>query len=282
MDKPTIAASVYAPGSRAGQAANNDDRATNSDDRATNPGAVANPVGPPAIPDLPALPTPRRLATDAADLLRDQILAGGLVRGTHLVEARLAGQLNVSRGTVREAFRVLAAEGLIVEGTRRGAFVVSLTGADVREIYDVRAAVEGRAAQLIARAGDASAIEQLDAIVRRIEDAASTGDVATVRRLDLEFHEQVCALSGNRRLHDVFLRHVPAVQTLIRYDDRLHSSLETAATQHRPLVEALRSGDPEAAARAFQRHCEDARDLVAPYFEPARSRAGQSGTSSSR
>jgi DNA-binding GntR family transcriptional regulator len=76
-------------------------------------------------------------------------------------------------------------------------------------------------------------------------------------------------LSGNRRLHDVFLRHVPAVQTLIRYDDRLHFSLETTAAQHRPLLDALRGGDPEAAARAFQAHCEEARDLVAPYFDSA-------------
>ena len=224
---------------------------------------------PTALPELPALPAPRRLASDAADILRDQILTGGLVRGTHLVEARLAAQLNVSRGTVREAFRILAAEGLIVEGSRRGAFVVSLTAADVREIYDVRAAIEGRAAQLIVRSADPAVIAELDRIVGEIEAAARAGDVGAVRTKDLEFHEQVCVLSHNRRLHDVFLRHVPAVQTLIRYDDRLHFSLETTAAQHRPLLDSLTGGDSEAAARAFQLHCEEARDLVAPYFDSA-------------
>lgn len=216
---------------------------------------------------LPALPAPRRLAEDAADILRERILAGGLVRGTHLVEAKIAAQLNVSRGTVRAAFSILAAEGLIVEGTRRGAFVVSLTGADVREIYDVRAAVEGRAAQLIVRAGLPAVLADLDGIVSAMEAAAKAGDVATVRRLDLEFHERVCVLSGNRRLHEVFVRHVPAVQTLIRHDDRLHFPGEATAAQHRPLLDALRGGDPEAAARAFQHHCDEARDLVAPYFD---------------
>jgi GntR family transcriptional regulator, gluconate operon transcriptional repressor len=238
--------------------------------------AAIAPSGIDRLPDLPALPAPRRLATDAADILRDQILAGGLVRGTHLVEARIASQLQVSRGTVREAFRVLAVEGLIVEGTRRGAFVVSLTAADVREIYDVRAAIEGRAAQLIVRAAEPQVLAELEAIVRAIDAAATAGDVAAVRSTDLAFHEQVCLLSRNRRLHEVFLRHVPAVQTLIRYDDRLHFSLETTAAQHRPLLDALRGGDPEAAARAFQLHCEEARDLVAPYFDSADdpSRAG--------
>lgn len=230
---------------------------------------VERPGPPGRLPDLPALPAPRRLAADAADILRDEILAGGLVRGTHLVEAKIAAQLNVSRGTVREAFRVLTVEGLIVEGTRRGAFVVSLTAADVREIYDVRAAIEGRAAQLIVRAGHPRVLDELEAIVAAIEAAARAGDVAAVRGRDLDFHEAVCLLSGNRRLHEVFLRHVPAVQTLIRYDDRLHFSLETTAAQHRPLLDALRGGDPEAAGRAFQAHCEEARDLVAPYFDSA-------------
>lgn len=232
-----------------------------------NQGRAATPTTLFGLPDLPALPAPRRLVEDAADILRDGILAGGLVRGTHLVEAKIAAQLNVSRGTVREAFSILAAEGLIVEGSRRGAFVVSLTDADVREIYDVRAAVEGRAAQLIVRAGRPSALTELEDIVDAMGTAARAGDVAGVRRRDLEFHERVCILSENRRLHEVFLRHVPAVQTLIRHDDRLHFPGEATAAQHRLLLDALRGGDPDAAARTFQRHCDDARDLVAPYFD---------------
>lgn len=235
--------------------------------RIPQPRRLETPQESTGLPDLPALPAPRRLAEDAADILRERILAGGLVKGTHLVEAKVAAQLNVSRGTVREALSILAAEGLIVEGSRRGAFVVSLTDADVREIYDVRAAVEGRAAQLIALAGQPSVLTELDGIVTAMEAAARAGDMATVRRRDLEFHERVCILSGNRRLHDVFLRHVPAVQTLIRHDDRLHFPGGATAAQHRPLLDALRSGDPEAAARAFQRHCDEARDLVAPYFD---------------
>ncbi len=227
-----------------------------------------------AFTDLPALPAPRRLVEDAADILRDRILAGVLVKGTHLVEAKIAAQLNVSRGTVREAFSILAAEGLIVEGSRRGAFVVSLTEADVREIYDVRAAVEGRAAQLIVRRGRPSDLAELEGIVGAMEIAARAGDRATVRRQDLEFHERVCLLSGNRRLHEVFLRHVPAVQTLIRHDDRLLAGEATTA-QHRPLLDALRSGDPEAAGRAFQQHCDEARDLVAPYFDRTEDATGR-------
>ena len=93
----------------------------------------------------------RPLAEDAADRIRDEILSGRLTRGERLVEARIAGELHVSRGPVREAFKLLRAEGLLQEEPRRGTYVVSLSPKDVRELYDLRAAVEARAAKLVAR-----------------------------------------------------------------------------------------------------------------------------------
>ena len=87
-------------------------------------------------------------------MLREQILTGNLRNGTHLVEAKLAARLAVSRGTIREALKMLAAEGLVDEEARRGAFVVMLDRDDVREIYDLRAAIEGRAAYLLAASDD--------------------------------------------------------------------------------------------------------------------------------
>ena len=105
---------------------------------------------------LQPLQAPRSLAEDAADRIREQILAGGFRQGEHLVEAKIAEQLNISRGPVREAFKLLRAEGLLNEEPRRGTFVVSLSADDVREIYGLRAALEGRAARLIAVAVFAS------------------------------------------------------------------------------------------------------------------------------
>jgi DNA-binding GntR family transcriptional regulator len=221
-------------------------------------------------PDMPAfapLMAPRKLAEDASALIREQILNGGLRRGTHLVEAKLAGRLGISRGTVRESFKVLAAEGLIQAEPRRGAFVVTLSRADVREIYDVRTAIEGRAARLIARRGAPGDLAALDAAVDDIREAARAGDIHAVRRADLAFHEHLMRLSGNGRLHDVFVRSVPALQTLIDYDELPYSSLDGVTAQHDELVGAIRSGDPDQAARALERHVEDARDKVAAYFE---------------
>ncbi len=228
--------------------------------------------GPPDFAGLPALRSPRPLAEDAADVLRTQILAGGLPRGAHLVEARIARQFNVSRGPVREAFKLLRAEGLVEEEPRRGTFVVTLSSVDVREIYDLRAALEGRAARSIARRRDPAALDELRTTLDAIAAAAAAGDVREVARQDLQFHDSICRLSGNARLHSTFQRHVPALQTLIKLDEYLYRSMSEIATQHEPILSALGVGDADGAAAACEAHCDDARDLVADYIDrlPAR------------
>src|SRR4026208_1562785 len=131
---------------------------------------------------LAPLAAPRSLAEDAADRIRAQILSGGFSQGEHLVEAKIAEQLAISRGPVREAFKLLRAEGLLKEEPRRGTFVVSLTADDVREIYGLRAALEGRAARLLARGRDTKALARVRELAGQIDGAraarAAGGGVA--------------------------------------------------------------------------------------------------------
>jgi len=215
---------------------------------------------------LQPLEAPRSLAEDAADRIREGILSGGFAQGAHLVEARIAEDLNVSRGPVREAFKLLRAEGLLEEEPRRGTFVVSLSPADVREIYGLRAAIEGRAARLLATDRGA-AVAELRELLGRMEEAVAAGDLPTVFRRDLEFHDGLCRLSGNARLHEVFVRYVPMLRALLRLDERVEASLDDIAMQHRPLVEAIEAGDAEEAARHAEEHSDHAGDLIAHYLE---------------
>src|SRR6478735_96605 len=126
----------------------------------------------------------RPLAEDAADRIRDEILSGNLPGGERLVEMRIATELRVSRGPVREAFKLLRSEGLLQEEPRRGTFVVSLSAEDVREIYGLRAAIEGRAARLLAGRQDPAALAELRSLLTSIEVAAKAGDVTGVYRQD--------------------------------------------------------------------------------------------------
>ena len=213
------------------------------------------------------LRTRRPLAEEAADQIRDEILAGRLSQGQRLVETRIAAALNISRGPVREAFKLLRAEGLLREERNRGTYVVRLSSSDVHEIYDLRAAIESRAAKLLARAGRPADLEALNRALDELEQAADRGDVGAVSRTDLAFHETVCRLTGNHRLHAVFIRYVPIVRTLIRLDEHLYRSLDEIAAEHRPMLAAIEARDPDLAAERFETHIEHAFGLVADYIE---------------
>lgn len=228
---------------------------------------------------LQPLEAPRSLAEDAAARIREQILAGGFHQGEHLVEARIAEQLNVSRGPVREAFKLLRAEGLLTEEPRRGTFVVSLSPRDVREIYGLRAVIEGRAARSLAERHDPEVVTGLRARVRAMEEAARSNDVAAVSGEDLAFHDAVCRLSGNARLHEVFERYVPMLRALLRVDERMQGSIEVVAEQHRSLVDAIDSGDAEAAGAEFEAHCHVSGEMIAEYLEGLSERRVEGETS---
>lgn len=212
---------------------------------------------------LQPLEAPRSLAEDAADRIREQILGGGFGQGEHLVEAKIAEQLNISRGPVREAFKLLRAEGLLKEEPRRGTFVVSLTAQDVRDIYGLRAALEGRAGRTIARSQDPAALARLRELVDEIDRAVASGDAVAASRADLAFHEGLCELCGNSRIHEVFMRYVPTLRGLLRLDEQVLRSLDEISLQHRPFVDAIEAGDEELVARLLNEHAEHAGELIA-------------------
>ncbi|MFL5766400.1 MAG: GntR family transcriptional regulator [Actinomycetota bacterium] len=214
---------------------------------------------------LTPIEAPRSLAGDAADRIREEILAGGFRPGDHLVEAKIAEQLSISRGPVREAFKLLRAEGLLKEEPRRGTFVVSLAADDVREIYELRAALEGTVGRLLARTADAATVERIRSLAEKIDAAAAKGDAAAVSRADLAFHEGLCELSGNSRLLEVFTRYVPTLRALLRLDEHVLRSMEDVPAQHTPLVDAIAAGDEEKAARLLSEHSERAGELIAEF-----------------
>ncbi|MBW8710023.1 MAG: GntR family transcriptional regulator [Mycobacterium sp.] len=212
---------------------------------------------------LTPLTAPRSLAEDAAERIREQILSGGFRQGEHLVEAKIAEQLAISRGPVREAFKLLRAEGLLEEEPRRGTFVVSMSADDVRDSYGLRAALEGRAARTLARERDPGALDTLRGLADGIDAAVSTGDPGAVSRADLALHQGLCELSGNARIVEVFDRYVPTLRALLRVDGEVLGSLDEVSRQHRPLVEAIVAGNEDAAARLWAEHAEVAGELVA-------------------
>ena len=206
------------------------------------------------------------LGMQAADAIRRLIATGQLVGGDHLIESRIAEQLGISRGSVRDALWLLRGEGLVRDEPRRGTFVAQLTANDVRDIYDLRIAVEIAAVRLIKQRPEMESFRQLQ---QAIDDMrAGEGDAARAAEADLGFHSAVCAASKNSRLHDVFMRQATELLTLLRLDEeKLGHQPDSIAKEHRHLFDALRWGDLGTAEAAFREHLEDARDRMTEYVE---------------
>jgi DNA-binding GntR family transcriptional regulator len=145
------------------------------------------------------------ISEQVANTVRDLIIRGELRPGEALPEAALAASLGVSRNTVREAFRLLDAGGLVARQVHRSVVVKRLTEEDVADIYTARRALELRA--IATRPTPTQ--EQLDALRACVDDAeaaAAEGDWARVATRNLHFHQWIVRLLGSRRLDEFFSR----------------------------------------------------------------------------
>lgn len=190
--------------------------------------------------------------------LRKGILSGSLKPGTRLVEAHLAAQLGVSRAPVREAFRILEPEGLVVLEPNGGTFVAEISEDDLREIFTVRGVLEGLAMRLVAGHVTKEGLAQLSHIVERMEEAASRNDTERVIELDLEFHERIWKLSGHRRLYGILSNMIGPIRMFLALNTQVYDHLVDNAMEHVELLEALSSGEARRAEKMMVEHIEEA------------------------
>jgi DNA-binding GntR family transcriptional regulator len=216
-----------------------------------------------ATDGLRPLEAPATLTDSTADALRERILAGGFAPAERLVEVEIARQLGISRGPVREALARLREEGLVRDVARRGWFVEELTPDDLRELYELRSALEARAARLIIQRGDDAALDTLAGLVDELRDAAARGDREAFAQLDLDFHESIARLSGNRRLHRAFVQQAGVLRTLLRLEmATIYETLDGILAEHEWLLGELRSGSVERAEAACEVHLGQALERV--------------------
>ena len=201
------------------------------------------------------------LREQVKDLLLERILRGDLAQGERLVETRIAQELGTSQAPVREALRDLERLRLVESQPFRGARVRAVTGAEMAEIYPVRAALEEVAARETASRLDAETDARLEAEVQAMRRAAGAGDPHAQVEHDVEFHRLIVEASGNRTLLDVWtsLRvEARTVITVLATNIDPHEIVE----MHVPVLTALADRDPERAAQARRRHFEHFGELL--------------------
>jgi DNA-binding GntR family transcriptional regulator len=193
-------------------------------------------------------------------------MSGELSPGARIPEARLAEELGVSRGTVRDALRQLQRERLIVWTARRSPHVRNLSQDEIDDIYQVRELLEGGAARTLAALAPrdrARAVSALRAAYDELAAAAAESCVARINA-ELHFHETICALCGNALLLQLWQELRPVIQLMLHC---VPADVLSAATvdDHLELIAAIEAGDPVEAVTVVAAQFSGGAALFGPY-----------------
>lgn len=193
------------------------------------------------------------LGTQVANHIRDGIVRGDLVAGERLVETEFAESLNVSRGPVRDGFRILEAEGLIAK-RGQGYLVQSLDERDIHELYSLRGALESLAMSMTMALEDTPDLGALRAVVEAMGKAADDADSDEFARVDVIFHSMLCDLSGHRRLAAVWRQYEPITMALLRVTVLVDDDLHITTARHALLLDLIEGGDSATALAELDDH----------------------------
>jgi DNA-binding GntR family transcriptional regulator len=215
---------------------------------------------------------PRAAATAEEEAYRhvQQALRLGRYRpGERLIPEDIAAEIGMSRMPVREAFRRLAAEGLVVLRPNRGCIVAGLTLDELYEAFEMRSVLEGLAVRLAMPRIDEEVLDELERLLDRMERAGRTGSSDWVMRHQ-EFHGRIYALSERPKLiRQISALHVviePYMRIWFDYVDKPLSARE----EHAALISALRSGDARHAEQVIQDHILGTAPVLADFASPNR------------
>lgn len=189
-----------------------------------------------------------------ATALRRAIILGELPPGLHLEEPSLAEKFGVSRIPVREALVRLAHEGLVQIEPRRGAFVVGMSLEEVHDVYDLRQLIEADAIRRAAKRADATGLARLQRLVDEMADAVRRNQMDRVAEPDVNFHRELVAMAGSRRLLNAWEPIGGIVATILSITDTTYRDMPRSVASHQAMVDALARGDADTAEAELREH----------------------------
>ena len=200
--------------------------------------------------------TPRALYEEVAEGLRQRIFQRELEPGSWIDELKLAEEYGISRTPLREALKVLAAEGLVTMKLRRGAYVTEVSEKDLSDVYHLLSLLESDAAGVVAVQASAAQIESLQLLHAELEAAARPGHVDREHffAVNERFHMRLLAIADNR-WRDQMVADLRKVMKLNRHNSLLKSGrIDESLKEHRALMAALVARDAPAAAARMRAH----------------------------
>jgi DNA-binding GntR family transcriptional regulator len=187
--------------------------------------------------------------------LQRGILGGRFAPGQRLIEADLVREFGISRGPLREAFRLLSAEGLVELVPNRGAIVRRFSRNEVSQIYEIREALEGLAARLAAeRISEGDNKRRLRSAVKPFTEPGQVQASRSFTEDNRQFHLTIVEIGGNERLTALIAQmHLPLLMFQLRHALSAQD-VEKSSAEHRMIAETILAGRPNAADRAMRAH----------------------------
>ena len=207
------------------------------------------------------------LAIEVANILRESITKGDFPPGMHLVEIPMAEKLGISRGPLREALRILEAEGLVESFPGRGSFVTQVSERNIREVYSLRCILETEAVKLAIINGTQEDIGKLDEILKAMFAAAKQEDITEVSLLDFQFHTQIWTMADHILLKDILEGFNTQIKRYVAVHTTLYEDLTEGISDHKNILEALRNHDEKVAIELIKKHLEVASKKVIEHFQ---------------
>jgi DNA-binding GntR family transcriptional regulator len=196
--------------------------------------------------------TPRALYQEVAELLRQRIFNRELTPGSWIDELKLAEEYGISRTPLREALKVLAAEGLVTMKVRRGAYVTEVSERDLTDVYHLLALLESDAAGVVATQATEAQLKDLQTLHRELEK--SVGNREKFFQINERFHMRLLEIADNR-WRDQMVADLRKVMKLNRHNSLLKSGrIQESLAEHQAIMKALLARDVTAAAQAMQAH----------------------------
>lgn len=200
-----------------------------------------------------------------AGFLRSAIRDGVLKKNDKIDELALAKQLSVSKTPVREALRVLEAQGLVEIVPRRGAFVKGFDSKTFADVANLRSALEGLAVRLAMKNADQS--QWIAQLRRSTNDMRRSRGGASLNELHSKFHRILTQASGNSHLNEAILRLQAQVTTFINVIHELYDDPAAMADEHDGVVDVIITGDAAAAGALVELHVQDGLVRLKDYWK---------------
>ncbi|GAA2517539.1 GntR family transcriptional regulator [Streptomyces longisporus] len=211
-------------------------------------------------------------AERVSDILRGRIAEGFFPPGTRLSEDSIGGALGVSRNTLREAFRLLTHERLLVHELNRGVFVRVLTVEDVEDIYRTRRLVECAVVRGLGQ--PPYGLDALAEVVEEGQRAAREGDWKGVGTANIHFHRELVALAGSARTDELMRSVFAELRLAFHIVDDPKALHEPYLARNRQILQALQAGDRPAAEKLLEVYLDDSLERVVEVY---RRRVGEDG-----